>query len=57
MANIYRDSSNHFSMYSLLESLLDIDEKVEIWRYRHVAMVKRMIGTKTGTGGSTGASG
>jgi tryptophan 2,3-dioxygenase len=55
MARIYQNSAQHSDMYHVLESLLDIDEKFEIWRYRHVAMVKRMIGTRIGTGGSSGA--
>lgn len=55
MTKVYRDSTSHSEMYLLLEALLDVDEKLEIWRYRHVAMVKRMIGTRIGTGGSTGA--
>ena len=37
------------------ERLLDLDEGVQEWRYRHVKMVERTIGTKTGTGGSAGA--
>jgi tryptophan 2,3-dioxygenase len=52
---IYQDNSSHYEAYMLLEALLDLDEKLEIWRYRHVAMVKRMIGLRTGTGGSSGA--
>lgn len=39
---------------SLLEQLVDIDEGVQEWRYRHVKMVERTIGRKSGTGGSTG---
>jgi tryptophan 2,3-dioxygenase len=38
------------------EALVDIDEGVQEWRYRHVKMVERIIGGKTGTGGSTGSS-
>jgi len=38
------------------ESLVDIDEGVQEWRYRHVKMVERVIGAKTGTGGSAGAA-
>jgi tryptophan 2,3-dioxygenase len=52
---IYKDNSAHYEAYMLLESLLDLDGKLEIWRYRHVAMVKRMIGQRIGTGGSSGA--
>jgi tryptophan 2,3-dioxygenase len=39
----------------LCERLVDLDEGVQEWRYRHVKMVERTIGTKTGTGGSAGA--
>lgn len=41
---------------SLSESLLTHDELFALWRQRHVLMVERQIGSKTGTGGSTGAS-
>jgi tryptophan 2,3-dioxygenase len=37
------------------EALVDIDEGVQEWRYRHVKMVERIIGAKVGTGGSSGA--
>jgi tryptophan 2,3-dioxygenase len=37
------------------ERLLDVDEGLQEWRYRHVKMVERTIGDKAGTGGSTGA--
>jgi tryptophan 2,3-dioxygenase len=39
----------------LCERLVDLDEGIQEWRYRHVKMVERTIGTKSGTGGSTGA--
>ena len=39
----------------VLERLLDLDEGLQEWRYRHVKMVERTIGTKVGTGGSAGA--
>ncbi len=39
----------------LCELLVDIDEGVQEWRYRHVKMVERTIGDKSGTGGSLGA--
>ena len=42
--------------FYLSESLLTYDELFAIWRQRHVLMVERQIGSKTGTGGSTGAS-
>jgi tryptophan 2,3-dioxygenase len=48
----YRDDTD---ISLLLESLTDIDEGVQEWRYRHVKMVERTIGVKMGTGGSAGA--
>jgi len=40
--------------FELLNNLLEIDEQLSTWRYRHMNMVHRMIGTRIGTGGSTG---
>ena len=39
----------------LCERLVDLDEGIQEWRYRHVKMVERTIGVKPGTGGSSGA--
>jgi tryptophan 2,3-dioxygenase len=39
----------------LCERLVDLDEGIMEWRYRHVKMVQRTIGTRRGTGGSAGA--
>ena len=41
---------------ALCEMLTDLDEGLQEWRYRHVMMVRRTIGTKPGTGGSDGAA-
>ena len=41
--------------FQLLDTLLEIDNQLGNWRYRHINMVRRMIGTRVGTGGSTGA--
>ncbi len=43
-------------IFFVSEDLLTHDELFALWRYRHVLMVERQIGAKTGTGGSTGAS-
>jgi tryptophan 2,3-dioxygenase len=43
------------SLAELCERMVDLDEGVMEWRYRHVKMVQRTIGTRRGTGGSTGA--
>ncbi|MBZ5858078.1 tryptophan 2,3-dioxygenase [Flavihumibacter profundi] len=40
--------------FQLLNVLLEIDEQLSTWRYRHMNMVNRMIGSRVGTGGSTG---
>lgn len=40
--------------FQLLNALLEIDEQLAAWRHRHMNMVHRMIGTRIGTGGSTG---
>jgi len=40
--------------FQLLSNLLEIDEQLSTWRYRHMSMVHRMIGMRIGTGGSTG---
>lgn len=41
--------------FQLLNTLLEVDHQLGNWRYRHINMVRRMIGTRIGTGGSTGA--
>ena len=46
---------NHPTTMHLCERLVDLDEGVQEWRYRHVKMVERTIGVKRGTGGSSGA--
>jgi tryptophan 2,3-dioxygenase len=40
--------------FQLLDTLLEIDNQLGNWRYRHINMVKRMIGARSGTGGSSG---
>jgi len=40
--------------FQVLNVLLEIDEQLSTWRYRHMSMVNRMIGSRIGTGGSTG---
>ncbi|WP_157250417.1 tryptophan 2,3-dioxygenase [Nonomuraea typhae] len=52
---VARDRSSHDDLWQLAEDLLTHDETAQLWRTRHVQMVERQIGTKSGTGGSTGA--
>lgn len=54
MINLYRDEPILQLPYQLLSTILDIEENFTTWRYRHAQMVLRMIGRKTGTGGSSG---
>lgn len=51
---LYRDMPLLQQPFELLQHLLEIDECMATWRYRHMNMVHRIIGTRTGTGGSTG---
>lgn len=53
LVQVYRD--NGFPA-QLCERLVDLDEGLQEWRYRHVKMVERTIGVKPGTGGSAGAA-
>jgi tryptophan 2,3-dioxygenase len=53
LASVYTDST---TPEEVCEALIDIDEGLQEWRYRHLKMVERIIGAKTGTGGSTGAA-
>jgi tryptophan 2,3-dioxygenase len=45
---------NNYNIAQFCELMLDLDEGFQEWRYRHVKMVERTIGTKAGTGGSDG---
>ena len=51
-----RERDRHAELWYLSEDLLTHDELFSLWRYRHILMVMRQIGSKTGTGGSSGAS-
>jgi len=55
LLEIFRDRERHGDLFDLCEALLDHDEAFAHWRSRHVLMVERQIGSKTGTGGSSGA--
>lgn len=52
---LYRDHPLLQLPYDLLNTLLEIDETLSMWRHRHIHMVQRTIGKRVGTGGSTGA--
>jgi len=52
--HLYRDEPLLQQPFRLLELLVEIDEQLTAWRYRHALMVQRMLGTRIGTGGSSG---
>jgi tryptophan 2,3-dioxygenase len=52
LIDVYRQDTKNSE---ICERLVDLDEGIQEWRYRHVKMVERTIGVKTGTGGSSGA--
>ena len=54
LINLYRDEPILHLPFKLLMCLIDIDEHLTTWRYRHSQMVLRMLGRKIGTGGSSG---
>jgi len=53
LIDLYRNHPNHAQ---ICERLVDLDEGIQEWRYRHVKMVERTIGAKMGTGGSAGVA-
>jgi len=56
LERLYQEAEKHYELFLLTESLIEYDEMFAMWRLRHVKMVERMIGSKTGTGGSEGAA-
>ncbi len=55
-AQAYREPDRFWDIYQLAEKLVDIDDALLTWRYRHVMTVSRIIGGKRGTGGSSGVA-
>ena len=53
---VYRDPEHHWALYELAEKLVDLETSFRFWRFRHVSTVERIIGFKTGTGGTAGVS-
>jgi len=54
--DVYRDPEQHWDLYELGEELMDVEDAFRQWRFRHVTTVERIIGYKTGTGGTAGVS-
>ncbi len=53
---LYRDERSHRDWIDVCERLTEFDELVVSWRLRHIQLVERVIGVRTGTGGSAGSS-
>jgi len=52
--SVYRDSTGHWDLYELAEKLVDLEYRLQQWRFAHLKTVERIIGFKRGTGGSSG---
>jgi tryptophan 2,3-dioxygenase len=53
---IYEDPKTHWDAYDMCEKLVDVEENFQLWRFRHVKTVERIIGFKPGTGGTAGVA-
>ncbi|SDI89526.1 tryptophan 2,3-dioxygenase [Alteribacillus bidgolensis] len=51
---VYLNTEDYWDLYQLAEKLVDIEDRFQQWRFRHMKTVERIIGFKTGTGGSSG---
>jgi tryptophan 2,3-dioxygenase len=53
---IYADPVHWWDAYDMCEKLIDVEEQFQLWRFRHLKTVERIIGYKPGTGGSSGVA-
>ncbi|HEY9104318.1 tryptophan 2,3-dioxygenase [Chitinimonas sp.] len=53
---IYQAPRQHWDAYEMAEKLVDVEEAFQLWRFRHMKTVERIIGFKQGTGGSSGVA-
>ncbi|MCX5741362.1 MAG: tryptophan 2,3-dioxygenase family protein, partial [Proteobacteria bacterium] len=51
---IYANTASNYEAYDMCEKLVDVEERFQLWRFRHMTTVKRIIGFAPGTGGSSG---
>jgi tryptophan 2,3-dioxygenase len=54
LRRIYAAPAEHWDAYEMCEELVDVEESFQLWRFRHLKTVERIIGFKRGTGGSSG---
>ena len=55
-AEVYRDVARYWEFYQFAEKLMDVDDAMAVWRHKHALTVERVIGFKTGTGGTAGVT-
>ena len=53
---IYENPAKHWAAYEMCEKLVDVEEYFQLWRFRHMKTVERIIGFRQGTGGSSGVA-
>lgn len=53
---VYRDTGRYWDLYELAEKLVDLEYRFQHWRFSHMKTVERIIGFKSGTGGTAGAT-
>ncbi|NKX55226.1 tryptophan 2,3-dioxygenase [Arthrobacter mobilis] len=53
--HIYEHAQENWEIYEACEELVDLEDNFQLWRFRHLKTVERIIGLKPGTGGSSGA--
>jgi len=51
---IYENTDQYWDEYEMCEKLVDVEERFQLWRFRHMKTVQRIIGYRQGTGGSSG---
>ncbi|MEI9885304.1 MAG: tryptophan 2,3-dioxygenase family protein [Rhizomicrobium sp.] len=53
---VYRDTETHWDLYELAEKLVDLEYRFHLWRFSHMKTVERIIGSRMGTGGTSGVN-
>jgi tryptophan 2,3-dioxygenase len=56
LKRIYENRSEFWPEYHMCEQLVDVEESFQLWRFRHMKTVERIIGNRRGTGGSSGVA-
>jgi len=56
LRRVYEDTESYWPAYDMCEKLMDLEGQFQMWRFRHMKTVERIIGHKRGTGGSSGVA-